>query len=341
MLKLKPCLKNYEWGKYRTQSLAAKFDQDCTYEKVAEAWWGSHLSGPAFFENTTSHNIKALIPLQDVPYLLKTISVDRPLSLQVHPNSQNAVVLHTQQPHIYPDAHPKPEVAIAITQFRALCGFLPDETIRNNLAEFPEFAFLAGGIDTDPFTAIKNVLSTPPSVAEEFVNTLIHRIPKDSLIYELYKHYPHDIGVFAPLFMNYVVLEPGQSLVIPPQELHCYLSGDAVECMAPSDNVIRAGLTPKFCDVKTLFQLVEKGHRTPIILDTNVIVHPVLQDYFQLHLLVGGDSFVRTTSRPSIGVVVQGEGKINGYATQIGDSWLLEDTDYFIEGNTIVFLVAQ
>lgn len=38
---------------------------------------------------------------------------------------------------------------------------------------------------------------------------------------------------------------------------HAYLSGDCVECMACSDNVVRAGLTPKFMDVPTLCSMLD------------------------------------------------------------------------------------
>jgi mannose-6-phosphate isomerase len=37
---------------------------------------------------------------------------------------------------------------------------------------------------------------------------------------------------------------------------HAYLKGNIVECMASSDNVIRAGLTPKFSDIPALLEVV-------------------------------------------------------------------------------------
>lgn len=58
--------------------------------------------------------------------------------------------------------------------------------------------------------------------------------------------------MLAPLFLNHFVLRPGQATFLGPNEPHAYLAGDCVECMACSDNTIRAGLTPKFKDVQTL-----------------------------------------------------------------------------------------
>ena len=77
-----------------------------------------------------------------------------------------------------------------------------------------------------------------------------------SPILRLNQQYPNDIGVFSPLFTNYIQLQPGQSFFIGANELHAYLSGECVECMALSDNVVRAGLTPKFKDCETLCNML-------------------------------------------------------------------------------------
>lgn len=78
----------------------------------------------------------------------------------------------------------------------------------------------------------------------------------DELMVRLGKDFPGDIGVFCPLLLNCVKLSPGQSFFMGPSEPHAYVSGDCVECMAPSDNVIRSGLTPKFKDVNVLCQML-------------------------------------------------------------------------------------
>jgi mannose-6-phosphate isomerase class I len=80
--------------------------------------------------------------------------------------------------------------------------------------------------------------------------------PIEQLILRLNEQYPGDIGVFSPLLMNYLVLQPGDSFFIGANELHAYLSGECIECMALSDNVVRAGLTPKFRDCKTLASML-------------------------------------------------------------------------------------
>lgn len=79
---------------------------------------------------------------------------------------------------------------------------------------------------------------------------------EEKLVLRLEKEYPGDVGVLAAFLMNYVTLNPGEALCLGANELHAYVSGDCIECMATSDNVVRAGLTPKKRDVKTLCDML-------------------------------------------------------------------------------------
>jgi mannose-6-phosphate isomerase class I len=79
---------------------------------------------------------------------------------------------------------------------------------------------------------------------------------KEQLVLSLERQYQDDVGVLAALFFNYVKLSPGEALYIGPNEPHAYLSGECIEIMATSDNVVRAGLTPKYRDVQTLCSML-------------------------------------------------------------------------------------
>lgn len=72
----------------------------------------------------------------------------------------------------------------------------------------------------------------------------------------LHDEYQDDIGCFCPFILNYVTLKPGEAIFLGANEPHAYLSGDCMECMAGSDNVVRAGLTPKFIDKDTLHRML-------------------------------------------------------------------------------------
>jgi mannose-6-phosphate isomerase len=72
------------------------------------------------------------------------------------------------------------------------------------------------------------------------------------LVLRLNTQFPNDIGLFVQFFLNYVKLDIGEAMFLKADDIHAYLSGDIIECMASSDNVVRAGFTPKFKDVDTL-----------------------------------------------------------------------------------------
>ena len=351
MFKLQPTIKDYAWGKKFNESLGAAFVSNNDYDKIAEVWWGSHALGPTFLEDKSFYST----PLQNIPYLLKIISVDKPLSIQIHPDVYNAYYLHKQNPAFYPDSYPKPEMALALTPFEALSGFLPNHEIVQYLHQYPEFAHVAGvgkAPVADAFTAIQRLFSASDDVVAQGVQQLAARLAlvkeptvKEQLVLDLLAAYPGDVGVFAPFFMNHVRLLPGEALVIPPQEIHCYLSGEAVECMAPSDNVVRAGLTSKPRDVDTLLSLVRAGHRKPIILQPREeYSHPDMEPYFTLRRFeCRGDGVTVISKRedPTILLVVEGSGYVNGEThTKVGDSWLMVDKECVCSGQMTI-IVAE
>ena len=88
-----------------------------------------------------------------------------------------------------------------------------------------------------------------------------------SVVLQLYSDFHHDIGILCPYFLNCIQLQPGQALFLGPNLPHAYISGDIVECMAQSDNVVRAGLTPKYRDINTLINMLtyEMGHVQQLI----------------------------------------------------------------------------
>ncbi|KAJ5682502.1 Mannose-6-phosphate isomerase [Penicillium macrosclerotiorum] len=77
-----------------------------------------------------------------------------------------------------------------------------------------------------------------------------------AIIRRLNDQFPHDIGLFVFFFLNFIKLSPGEAMFLKADDIHAYVSGDIIECMASSDNVVRAGFTPKFKDVDTLTQML-------------------------------------------------------------------------------------
>jgi mannose-6-phosphate isomerase len=71
----------------------------------------------------------------------------------------------------------------------------------------------------------------------------------------LAERYPEDPGVLVTLLLNHVVLAPGEAMFLGAGVVHAYTSGFGIEIMASSDNVVRAGLTPKHVDVQELLHI--------------------------------------------------------------------------------------
>ncbi|XP_028630245.1 mannose-6-phosphate isomerase [Grammomys surdaster] len=220
----------------------------------------------------------------NLPFLFKVLSVQTALSVQAHPDKELAEKLHLLAPEHYPDANHKPEMAIALTSFQGLCGFRPVEEIVTFLKKVPEFQSLIGetaavqlrqSVGGDPAamaSAVKNCFShlmkSEKKVVVEQLNLLVKRVSQQvfdgnsmedihgKLLLQLHQQYPGDIGCFAIYFLNLLTLKPGEAMFLEANMPHAYLRGDCVECMACSDNTVRAGLTPKFIDVPTLCEML-------------------------------------------------------------------------------------
>lgn len=191
---------------------------------------------------------------------------------QVHPNKTQAEVLHRESPDIYKDDNHKPELAIALTPFLAMCGFREYHEIAIFLDIVPPLKQLIGEDfaaelkGANPAAALKQcftqlMTATDAQVRETIrkVETIVPALPDPlvvSTFWKLTAEYPNDVGILSVFFLNVLELKPGEAIFLGANEPHAYLSGDCIECMACSDNVIRAGLTPKFKDVKSLLEMV-------------------------------------------------------------------------------------
>lgn len=234
---------------------------------------------------------------EKLPFLFKVLSIAKALSIQAHPNKKLAEELHAKDPKNYPDDNHKPEMTIAITPFEGLCGFRPLKEIAHFLKAVPPLRALVGeeaALDLES-TASHEKADVPASKSSlRLAFTALMTSPKDAvtamskelvslassqsidpglskntapelneLVIRLDSQFPGDIGLFVLFFLNFVKLSPGEAMFLKADDIHAYISGDVIECMASSDNVIRAGFTPKFQDVDTLTQILTYDHEPP------------------------------------------------------------------------------
>ncbi|XP_050099378.1 mannose-6-phosphate isomerase [Anopheles aquasalis] len=282
----------YEWGKLGDSSLVAQLaranDSGLTVDPsrpYAELWMGDHVNGPATIKATgqsLTENIRT-DPVGTIggekatslPFLLKVLSIRKALSIQVHPDKPEAEKLHLQFPDVYKDPNHKPELAIALTDFQALCGFRPYPEILRLIEKWDPLQTLLGSEILARFRAnpdrqavqgaYEQLMRSEPEALNRCIDAIAERMrsaPAETngelveLFLRLVTDFGHDVGVLSIFFLNVLRLKPGEAIYLAANVPHAYLDGDCVECMACSDNVVRAGLTPKFKDVETLLRLV-------------------------------------------------------------------------------------
>lgn len=232
----------------------------------------------------------------ELPFLFKVLSIEKVLSIQAHPDKALGKILHAQDPKNYPDANHKPEMAIAVTDFEGFCGFKPLAEIADELKRIPELRNIVGDETANHFinnfkenvtidseddkanrkllqSVFSKVMNAPEDEIVKNARDLIKRAhdhPSDfnkadlpDLLIRLNKQFPDDIGLFCGgLLLNHCRLKAGEGLFLRAKDPHAYISGDIIECMAASDNVVRAGFTPKFKDVKNLVEMLTYNYGT-------------------------------------------------------------------------------
>ncbi|OLL73944.1 Mannose-6-phosphate isomerase [Pseudonocardia sp. Ae168_Ps1] len=275
----------------------------------AELWLGAHPAAPSkvrsgdavrpLHELIAADPAAALGPGRDrwegrLPFLLKLLAADEPLSLQAHPSleqardgwaRENAAGLPVDAPdRNYRDANHKPELICALTDFVALVGFRePASTVALLRAlDVPELAsyaeLLAGQPNPDGLRALFTTwITLPQSLLDELVLALqggaVRLLERGAgewtgeakTVLDLSERYPGDVGVLAALLLNRTTLAPGEALYLPAGNLHAYLSGAGIELMANSDNVLRGGLTPKHVDVPELLRVLDFAAPPPAV----------------------------------------------------------------------------
>ncbi|KAH8747320.1 RmlC-like cupin domain-containing protein [Diaporthe sp. PMI_573] len=197
----------------------------------------------------------------DLSFLPKILSIAKALPLQLHPNKELASKLHREQPGKFSDSNHKPEIAVAVSDFELFVGFKPLDIISDifqleGLQRFLPNHGSSKGIDDSALRHIcVSMLRASESVVQEVQRDLL-RLPKESLGQHVYiqdllprlqeQYTSADNGTLVALLcMNYMKLKKGEAVYVPQDSIHAYLSGDIVECMARSDNVLSTGFCPR------------------------------------------------------------------------------------------------
>ena len=391
IIPLKNPVQEYAWGsKTALQSLLR--DKSYAGKPVAEIWIGAHpiacslvLEESQWIPLDKIINKKPEVVLGTsiarrfdgkLPFLFKIIAVESPLSVQVHPNleqakdgfsRENSQGISIDSPkRNFKDSNHKPELICPLTPFEALSGFrnaTEVEALMDRLFTSPE---------SEKIIKLKNLVLQRPvednfrklftmsrTDQVELVKAVMRAAeihenenPAFSWLLKIGVDYPEDICVLAPIFLNYIKLDPGQAMYIESGEVHSYLQGEAVELMANSDNVVRGGLTKKHVNVEDFLGIVKFSSGPPLILNAekkgvSEFLYPPLCDEFQLSVIrVQGELKYSGQRHRGVEIVVcmEGEARLKDLENEClnlgkGDSVIIPAAvkGYTIAGNSIVY----
>jgi mannose-6-phosphate isomerase len=348
MWQLTSTVRHYPWGS-RTVIPELLGQPSPAEQPHAELWMGAHPDAPSLLPD--GRGLDAAIGaapdelLGDavrqrfgtrLPFLMKVLAADTPLSLQAHPTmaqaeagfaaEEAAGVPRDDPTRTFKDPFHKPEILLAITPVEALCGFRPVEESLHCLAKLqlpelkPTIAALArGGLRA----AIPQLIALSAKRRDSLVRAVATRAASFVTAHDpefintyrwaasLAQTYPGDPGVVISLMCNHLTLAPGEAVFLPAGNLHAYLCGAGIEVMASSDNVLRGGLTTKHVDLAALIEVLDFADgKVPVL-------HPVLgpgglryqvpvEDFELTRCQLGTDPGVLTTAGPQLVLCAEG-----------------------------------
>ncbi|MBO9521803.1 MAG: mannose-6-phosphate isomerase, class I [Nocardioidaceae bacterium] len=276
-------VQNYDWG---SPEAIPNFLGDRRADvPVAEMWIGTHPLKPSVAVDPDGTEKPLADVAGDLPFMVKLLAADRPLSLQVHPSRAQAEIgfareqeagVPLEAPHrVYKDPNHKPEMVFALTTFDSLIGFRPTAEILRVLGPLntPLSQRLADDLRSQPgFASIVRLIER--LLSEEIDPAEVHQIVGAcrtlaslgmdikrayATAVEIAEHHPDDVGVVISLMLNRMTLQPGEAAYLETGVIHAHLKGLCLEVMASSDNVLRAGLTSKHIDPEGLVACLESG----------------------------------------------------------------------------------
>lgn len=350
MHKLTNQVRPYAWGARTAIPRLLGTDPDGAPQ--AELWLGAHHGAPSTVQcDDGPRPLPGLIAADPrrvlgaqtaerfgarLPFLLKFLAAEAPLSLQVHPDAARARAgfaaeeragIPLDAPHRnYRDPHHKPELLLALEPFEALCGFREPVEARADLAgmDCALARLLRADLSAvDTSTALRKALTRlltlegaeRERLLEEFVAEWCAgegRSGHADIIADLSRRYPNDPGAVAALLLNRITLWPGQALFLPAGNLHAYVHGTAIEVMASSDNVLRAGLTCKHVDAAEVLDVVDFSvlpipYAHPRCQDGRREFRPAAPEFALTEVGPGRVSTYLSGQGPSVVLVLQGQ----------------------------------
>ncbi|WP_163508843.1 mannose-6-phosphate isomerase, class I [Fodinicola acaciae] len=349
MQRLTGPIRPYDWGSHEVIARVQGRDFP-TAEPEAELWLGAHPADPATVDGRGLDAVIAGDPDAELgatvvrrfgaklPFLLKLLAAQRPLSLQVHPNlaqaaagfeAEEAAGVPVDAPQRrYKDANHKPEMLVAVGRTQALAGFADDATVFLRKLQWPPGLGWADRLEAgDLHGVVSDILRGAPDFDDLADLCAAEGSARALAIADLAARYPGDPGVLVAMLLNHVELSPGDAIYLAAGSPHAYLRGAGVEIMAASDNVLRGGLTSKFVDVDELLRILafEPGPPpvvTPVSAGPSTVRWPTPTAEFTLYEITVGGSPVAlpAVGSPRVLFCLEGEVRAADLSLRGGES---------------------
>lgn len=295
LVKLTNSALDYAWGS--TTLIPDYFGVPETGKPMAEIWFGTHDGSPTQVVGTES-SLHTLLSAQAkdsrLPFLLKILAAAAPLSIQAHPNPEQAKAGFARENELgielsasnrnYKDDLAKPELIVALSEtFDALVGFADVRLVIEKFEELIELGassrvseklgrWITKLSESGDLKTVFLETLTDPEIDESFISEVVDLAEQSpqlvDLVSHLTTHHGFDRGVISALLLNHLSLNKGESVYVPAGMPHAYLSGLGVEVMLASDNVLRGGLTPKHIDVSELSNVLVFESTEPKLTNT-------------------------------------------------------------------------
>ncbi len=348
IFKISGVMKEYPWGSSKLiQSLVQGKDNITTKKEklIGELWFGTHPNGPSLI----THNISLDELLKEnpfllgkhltFPFLLKVMAIEKPLSIQVHPTTEQAISgyndeaqkrLSTSSEYLnYQDSNEKAEMLYALSPMTAMLGFRNIKEIQCDLKRLIPTYYQHHFSHCEDISSIFHTLYTmnkqeltilideyKRNLKKDYYKKSSHRnfLTSVEIALTAIEDYGVDPGVFAPFLLNVVYLNEGESIYLMPQIIHAYVKGEGIELMTNSDNILRAGLTTKHIDVEELMKIMiakeTKVRKLTTIQKISGTHINTPNEIFELAILENGN-FTITDNLLSIILVTEGSATIS------------------------------
>lgn len=377
IVKITNTARDYAWGSHTL--IPEYFGVQASGRPMAEVWLGTHPGSPSKLADAPEHTLIEQLGGRQLPYLLKVLAADMPLSLQAHPNAEQARIGFARESAAgipissplrnYKDDRPKPEMLVALSDpFEALCGFAEIGTILGNFSllrsvagdelrtAISEWSAMLGEpeglhklynlIMRSDHTRLERLTEAATHAASDLVTRGVDSHPSIDLLIRLQGLYPGDPGVLVSLLMNHVTLRPGEAIALQAGSIHAYLYGLGVEIMASSDNVLRGGLTPKHIDINELEHVLDfRSQKPPVVSAREVIKglweYPADTDEFILYRAeLSGSTILADLELPTDSIILVTAGEV-AVSNSLGQREVLKRSEAaFIAADAKTFTLA-